>query len=64
MARGKKADNGREPTPRYWTVPKIPVGLKMDKDLIDRAKAVAKKRKITFTRLVAQGIERELTEGR
>lgn len=60
MGRSKETNSGEQTRSRYWTVPKVPVGLKMDKNLIDRAKAAAKARKIPFTTLVAMGIEREL----
>ncbi len=64
MGRNQKTNRGQGTGPKYWTKPKVPVGLKMDKDLIDRAKAEAEKRGIPFTQLVANGIEREIAMGK
>lgn len=64
MGRNQKTNRGQATGPTYWAKPKVSVGLKMDKDLIDRAKAEAKKRVIPFTQLVASGIEKELAAGK
>lgn len=60
MVKNKKNDNAGAATKRYWSVPKVPVGLRLDKDLVERAKEAARLKKIPFTTLIASGIEREL----
>jgi hypothetical protein len=60
MGRNKKEDNAGGAQKRYWAVPKVPVGLRLDKDLVERAKEAARVKKIPFTALIASGIEREL----
>lgn len=57
MGRGEETNSKREPKPRYWTSPKIPVGIKLDKSLLSRSRATAKAQKIPFIRLVEQGLE-------
>ncbi len=60
MARNKKDDTGGKAQRRYWSSVKVPVGLRLDETLVERAKRAARLKKVPFTALVASGIEREL----
>lgn len=60
MGKAKKNDSAGKVERRYWSEPKIPVGLRLSEELVERAKAAARERKIPFTAIVTAGIEREL----
>lgn len=59
MVKDKKNDE-QSPGTRYWARPKIPIAFRMDADLVERAKEVARQKKIPLVALVSAGIEREI----
>lgn len=60
MGKIKKETTSAKSERRYWTEPKVPVGLRLSAELVERAKKAARERKIPFTALITAGIEREL----
>jgi len=60
MVKAKRNDNDGKIERRYWSEPKIPIGLRISKDLVERAKKAARLRKVPFTAIITSGIEREL----
>lgn len=53
---GRKA----QPVKPYWAKPKIPVGMRLDADLVKRAKKAARDSKRPFATVVAAGMEKEI----